>query len=278
MPGRTRLEAYASIVIAIALAMVSMPWWAQAVLLLVLISFVIDISFHGPLTARLGRRAKIGVCLVSTTVILLIGLRSVFHQYHIETTHEDLRASFFIEMHEPNSFSIEYSFANEGRQPASINSIGLTAVMANNRTDEPASNINLCENANSPKLLMNQLLGRLGLSQLANESIKKETYGPKEIMVDGGPWPSGTPIAIEGGKSRTVSATYEIDPADQAKYNVLALCPVVEAHDDIGLGGTEVCRGLVSTRTDTGLVSIRAAERVRILPHTRAALCPSASQ
>jgi hypothetical protein len=278
MPERTTLEAFASIVIAIAITMVSMPWWAQAVLLLVLISFVIDISFHGPLTARLGGRAKIGVCLVSATVILLIGLRSVFHQYHIETTPEDLRASFFIEVHEPNSFSIEYSFANEGRQPASINSIGLTSVMANNRTEEPASNINLCENHNSAKLLVSHLLGLLGLSQLANESIKKETYGPKEIMVDGGPWPSGTTISVEGGKSRTLSATYAIDPTDQAKYNVIALCPVVEAYDDIGLGGTAVCRGLVSTRTDTGLVSIRAAERVRILPRTRDVLCPSASQ
>jgi hypothetical protein len=278
MPERTTLEAFGSIIIAIALAMISMPWWAQAVLLLVLISFVIDISFHGPLTARLGGRAKIGVCLVSATVILLIGLRSIFHQYHIEATHEDLRASFFIEMHEPSSFSIEYSFTNEGRQPAAINSIGLTAVMANNRTDEPVSNNNLCENANSAKLLVTQLLGRLGLSQLTNENIKKEAYSPKEIMVDGGPWPPGAPITVEGGKSRTVSATYAIDPTDQGKYNVIALCPMVEAYDDIGMGGTAVCRGLVSTRTDTGLVSIRAAERVRILPRTRDVLCPSASQ
>ncbi len=278
MPERTTLEAYAGILIAIVIAMVPMPWWGQAALLLVLITLVIDISFHAPFTARLDRRSKIAVCLVSAGLILMIGLQPVFQQYRIETSHEDLRATFFIEMHEPSSFDVEYSFSNEGRQPASINSVRLTAVMASNRIDEPASNVNLCENANAARLLMTQLLGRFGLSQSANGDIKTEIHIPKEVTVDGRPWPSSIPIAVEDGKSRTVSATYAIDQTDSERYNVIALCPVVEAYDDNGVGGTVVCRGLVSTQTDAGLVSVRAAQRVRILPRTRDALCPPVGQ
>jgi hypothetical protein len=275
MPERTTLEAYGSIVVAIVLATVSMSWWVQAVLLLVLCGFVVDISFHAPFTVRLNRTAQVGVCLVSVSVILLTGLGTVFRQYHVETS-EDLRASLFIEMRGPNGFNIEYSFANQGRQSASINSVGLVAVVENNWTDDPAKNVNLCENANSARLLVTQLLGRLGFSQMGNDSIKNETYRPKELSVDGEPWQSSSPIAVASGKSRTVSAVYDIDPTDSTKYNVIALCPVVEAYDDIGLGGTVVCKGLISTRTGEGLVSIRAAERVRILPRTRDPLCPSA--
>jgi hypothetical protein len=114
------------------------------------------------------------------------------------------------------------------------------------------------------------------LSEVANRDVTKESQAPKEVMVDGAAWPAGAPIEIAPGKERMVSASYDLDPNAIARYNVMALCPVVEAHDDNGVGGTAVCRGLLSVRTDVGLVAIRAAQRVRILPRTRDPLCPPA--
>ena len=277
MPQRTTLEAYGAIIIAAVIALVQMPWWGLAALLLVLVTLVLDISFHAPMAARLEHRSKIIICLVAETVILLVGLRIVANQYHVDTSHEDLRASFFIEMHEANSFSVEYSFVNEGAAPVSISSLGLTAVMVNNRVDEPSANVNLCQSAHEITRLMMQLMDRAGLSEVANQDLTSKDYLPKNLMVDGSPWPSDIPIDIAGGKSRTVTATYGVDANDQARFNVIALCPVVEARDDIGLGGTAVCRGLLSARTATGLVTIRSAQRVRILPRTRDLLCPPAT-
>jgi hypothetical protein len=276
MPERTTLEAFGGIIIAIAMAMVAMPWWAQALLLLALVTLVIDISFHAPVTARLAHGSKIIICVVSEAFILLIGVRIVANQYHVQTSHEDLRASFFIEMRDPSSFNVEYSFVNQGMEPASIDALGLTAIMASNRVDEPSANANLCQNANPITRLVTQLTDRLGLSEIANQDLNSASYPPKDVQVDGARWPGGAPIEIAAGKSRTVSATYEIGSNDQIKLNVLALCPVVEARDDIGLGGTAVCRGMVSVRTDIGLVAIRSAQRVRILPPTRDPLCPPA--
>jgi hypothetical protein len=276
MSNRSLLEAYAGIIVAIVLAMAQLSWWIQAALLLVLISLVIDISFHAPLMASLELRSKIIVCLVSTSLILLIGVRAIAAQYHVETSHEDLRASFYIEMKGASSFNVEYSFANNGGAPASIGSIGLISIMANNRTDDPSANTNLCERANPVRFWLGELADRTGLSEVANRDVTKESQAPKEVMVDGAAWPAGAPIEIAPGKERMVSASYDLDPNAIARYNVMALCPVIEAHDDNGVGGTAVCRGLLSVRTDAGLVAIRAAQRVRILPRTRDPLCPPA--
>ena len=274
MPNRTLLEAYACILVAIVLAMAQLSWWIEAALLLVLITFVIDISFHAPVMAPLDLRSRIVVCLVSTSLILLIGVRAVAAQYHIDTSHEDLRASFYIEMKGASSFSIEYTFTNNGGAGVSIGSIGLIAIMANNRTDEPSANANLCERASPIRYWLGELADRTGLSETANRDVTKESEAPKDVMVDGAAWPAGTPIEIPPGKERMVSAAYELDPNAVARYNVMALCPTVEAQDDIGVGGPVVCRGLLSVRTDVGLVAIRAAQRVRILPRTRDPLCP----
>jgi hypothetical protein len=274
MPERTTLEAYGGIIIAIVMVMASLPWWGNAALLLALVTIVLDLSFHSPLTARFEHRSKIIVCVVSQALVLLAGVPIVANQYHVETSREDLRASFFIEMREASSFKVEYMFVNQGPQPASIISVGLTAILASNRIDEPSANASLCESADPIRLRLTQLADRLGLSQVANQDLTSESYSPRDIQVDGGSWPRGAPIEIAGGKSRTVTATYDIDPNEQAKYNVMALCPAMEARDDIGLGGTAVCRGLVSVRTDVGLVAIRTAQQVRILPRPRGPLCP----
>jgi hypothetical protein len=117
----------------------------------------------------------------------------------------------------------------------------------------------------------------VGLSELSNQNVTSESYSPKDVQVDGGSWPRGAPIEIAPGKSRVVTATFDVDAGEQAKFNIMALCPVVEARNDIGVGGTAVCRGLVSVRTDVGLVAIRSAQRVRILPRTRDLLCPPAA-
>jgi hypothetical protein len=276
MPNRTLLEAYAGILVAIIMAMAQLSWWIEAALLLVLITLVIDISFHAPVMAPLELKSKIIVCLLSTSLILLIGVRAVAAQYHVDTSHEDLRASFYIQMKGASSFSIEYTFANNGGAPVSIGSIGLVAILANNRTDEPSANANLCERANPIRYWLGELADRTGLSEVANGDVTKQSEAPKDVMVDGAAWPAGAPIEIAPGKERMVSAAYELDPGAIAKYNVIALCPTVEAQDDIGVGGTAVCRGLLSARTDAGLVAIRAAQGVRILPRTRDPLCPAA--
>jgi hypothetical protein len=276
MPERTTLEAYASIIIAVLIAMLATPWWVQAILLLILITLVIDISFHAPMTAGLERGTKAVIGLVSAGLVALVGLRLVSNQYHVEASGENLLASFFIEMREANSFNVEYSFVNRGGGPASISSLGLTAILASNRADEPSANANLCENANPIRMLVTQLSVRLGLSEVANTAVRSQSYRPREISIDGRAWPADAPIEVAGGKERTVSATYDIDQADTVKYNVMALCPSVEAYDDVGLGGTATCRGLLSVRTGVGLVAIRAAGRVRILPHPRDLLCPPA--
>jgi hypothetical protein len=277
MPTRSTLEAYGGIIIAAVLALVTMPWWAAAALLLVLVTIVLDLSFHSPLTARFEHRSKIIVCVISQALILVPGVRTVANQYHVEAAHEDLHASFFIEMRDTASFSVEYAFVNQGSEPASIISIGLTGIFANNRVDEPSANANLCESANAITRLMTQVFDQLGLSEVANQNLTSVSLFPKDLQVDGGSWPSGAPIEIAGGKSRTVTASYAVGSDEQTRFNVMALCPVVEARDDIGLGGTAVCRGLVSVRTDAGLVAIRSAQRVRILPHTRDPLCPPAA-
>jgi hypothetical protein len=277
MPNRTLLEAYAGILVAIVIVMAELSWWVQAALLLVLISLVIDISFHAPLMAPLALQSKIIVCLLSTSLILFVGVRAVADQYHIDTSHEDLRASFYVEMKGTSSFSIEYMFVNNGGAGASIGSIGLVSIVANNRSDEPSANANLCERANPIRYWLGELADRTGLSEVANRDVTKESHAPKDVMVDGAAWPAGAPIEIAPGKERTVSAAYELDPSAVDKYNILALCPTVEARDDIGVGGTAVCRGLLSVRTDVGLVAVRAAQRVRILPRTRDPLCPPAA-
>jgi hypothetical protein len=276
MPERTTLEAFGGIIIAVVLALVSMPWWGVAALLLALVTIVLDLSFHSPLTARFEHRSKIIVCVVAEALILVPGVRTVANQYHVEASHEDLRASFFIEMRGVSSFNVEYAFVNQGSGPATVISIALTGILANNRVDEPSANASLCQNAHAVTLLLTQAADRLGLSEVANQNVTSESYSPKDVQVDGAPWPRGAPIEIAGGRGRSVTATYDIDAGEQAKYNVMALCPTVEARDDIGLGGTAVCRGMVSVRTDVGLVAIRSAQRVRILPRTRDLLCPPA--
>jgi hypothetical protein len=273
MPERATLEAYASIILAMALVLVG-SWWIQAILLLVLITLVIDISFHAPLTSRLERSSRIIICLVATAFILLVGLRSISRQYHVEASHENLLAAFFIEAREGNTYNVEYSFFNQGGAPASINSIGLAAILARNYVDEPAANMNLCENVSPVRMLVTQVAVRLRLSEVANEAVASESYRPKEITVDGASWTPDMPIEVGAGRERMVSATYAIDQTDPTKYNVMALCPSVEAYDDAGLGGTATCRGLISVRTGAGLVAIRAAGRVRILPRTHDFLCP----
>src|SRR5579871_1927357 len=162
MPERTTLEAYGGIIIAIVLAMVQMPWWGEAALLLVLITIVLDLSFHGPLTARLERRSKIIVCMVSEALVLVPGVYTVANQYHVVASHEDLRASFFIEMRDASTFSVEISFVNQGAEPASITSIGLTAILASNRVDAPSANADLCQDAHTVTRLMTQALQKLG--------------------------------------------------------------------------------------------------------------------
>jgi hypothetical protein len=274
MPERTTLEAYGGIIIAIVLAMVSMPWWGAAALLLVLVTIVLDLSFHSPLTARFEHRSKIIICVVAEALILVGGVRIVANQFHAEASHEDLRASFFIEMRGASTFSVEYAFVNQGAAPVTVISIGLTGVLANNRVDEPSANANLCQNANTITLLLTQALDRLGVSEVANQDVTSVNYFPNDVQVDGASWPRGAPIEIAGGKSRSVTATYGIGPDELARFNVIALCPTVEAQNDIGVGGTAVCRGMVSVRTDVGLVAIRSAQRVRILPRTRDPLCP----
>jgi len=277
MPERTTLEAYGGIIIAIVLAMVSMPWWGAAALLLVLVTIVLDLSFHSPLTARFEHRSKIIICVVAEALILVGGVRIVANQFHAEASHEDLRASFFIEMRGASTFSVEYAFVNKGAAPVTVISIGLTGVLANNRVDEPSANANLCQNANTITLLLTQALDRLGVSEVANQDVTSVNYFPNDVQVDGASWPRGAPIEIAGGKSRSVTATYGIGPDELARFNVIALCPTVEAQNDIGVGGTAVCRGMVSVRTDVGLVAIRSAQRVRILPRTRDPLCPPAA-
>jgi hypothetical protein len=276
MPERSTLEAFGGIIIAIVLAMVSIPWWGAAALLLALVTIVLDLSFHSPLTARFEHRSKIIVCVVAQALILVPGVPTVANRYHAAASHEDLQASFFIEMRDASTFSVESSLFNQGLEPVSVTSIGLTGILANNRVDEPSANVNLCQNANFITRLLTQVGDRLGLSERSNQNVTSESYSPKDVQVDGGSWPRGAPIEIAPGKSRIATATFDIAAGEQAKFNVIALCPVVEARNDIGVGGTAVCRGMVSVRTDVGLVAIRSAQRVRILPRTRDLLCPPA--
>jgi hypothetical protein len=275
MPERTTLEAYASIIVAIAIALVT-SWWMTAVLLLVLITLVIDISFHAPFTARLERRSRAMIALVSSGVVFVVGLRLLSGQYHVAASNESLVASFFIEMHESNTFDVEYSFFNQGGDGASVSALGLAAIRASNHVDEPAANANLCENAHPIRMLVTQMEVRLHASEAANEAVTSESYRPTRIMVDGQAWPIDRPIEIAAGTQRTFSATYMVGEAE-AKFNVMALCPTLDAFDDAGLGGSVLCKGLLSVRSPAGLVAIRAAGRVRILPRTRDVLCPSAA-
>jgi hypothetical protein len=106
---------------------------------------------------------------------------------------------------------------------------------------------------------------------------------PKTVLIDGVPRQSNDPIAIESGKTKTLSATYESkdDPRQSNDFDTQAICPFIFSFDIKNNAAVAVCRGeAVGLGLGPNLSTlfgwnINDKKQSRILPHhAESPTCP----
>ncbi len=210
----------------------------------------------------------------------LYGFAEVCKEAPYRSSVEDLRASVQIASTGNDELNATYLFRNLGMQTALVSGVYLFEVVRKKGFDDPKDNVNFCDSVKPDTLLvlntMAPIMGRG--SQVGNDDQKSSQYHPISLLVDGTAWDRGAPIPIEGGKARTVSAKFTIEPSHTKDINILVLCPMISTMDIMNLGGTAICRGLAVTVTGNARFESRSTQQFRILPHPSGVACPIATQ
>jgi hypothetical protein len=189
---------------------------------------------------------------------------------HLSSLGEDLRASFQIEG-PPTNLTVRYAFLNLGKQSALISTLGLFEIVGISPKTGPAKNIDLCDEVDAKTLMIVQFMGNIFRgSQIGDAGLNSAIYRPKEITVDGVSWQTKDPIAIESGKTRTISATFNLEPDHAKGYDTLVVCPIVGSLDIKNLSGAAICKG---SSISTQLTSLLGTSTVSSTPVSRFAYC-----
>jgi len=113
-------------------------------------------------------------------------------------------------------------------------------------------------------------------SQIGGDSLRSAVYDANKIVVDGAQRQSNDPISVEAGRTRIVSAVFNVSPDHAKDFNVIALCPLVMSLDIKSRSGASICKGLAWTAMGDGSVTNISGEQFRILPYDPARTCAAA--
>jgi len=97
-----------------------------------------------------------------------------------------------------------------------VSNVGLYEIVSKNKnTEAPEKNISLCDDINpkTPMIIetMTSVMGQ-GV-QIGSDTRKEAEYWPNEIKVDGSDFKSKQSVPVESGKTRTISASFDLVPA-----------------------------------------------------------------
>jgi hypothetical protein len=239
----------------------------------------------GTLYARIRRSGVMtGIPTDFWFVLICVAVEVVIPTYLLvaKPSDEDLRVSFRIEGGEPNRLDVSYIFLNVGKQSALVNGVWLFEIVALSPKADPVRYIDLCDEI-EPKILpiieMGQRIMGVG-AQVGGEGQRSSIYGPRDIRVDGIAWDLKNPVAVENGKTRIISASFDLLPEHWKNSDALVFCPMVGSLDLKYLGGTSICKGKsignqLTERLGATTILSNTSQQFRILPHSTNPTCPS---
>jgi hypothetical protein len=196
----------------------------------------------------------------------------------LQITDEDLLVSFQTALVKPDNLEVKYLLRNRGKQSALVNDVGLFEIVATKGFDDPQDNVRMCDDADAKTLTILRM-GIMGQgAQVGDDSKRSGEYTAITLLVDGAPWEAKTPIPIESGKTRLITATFSINPDHAAHFNTRVFCPVIDAVDIRNIPGTTICRGMAQTFSSNEFTESRSMQQFRILPHSPGASCPVATR
>jgi hypothetical protein len=277
---RSSIEAYASLAITITIVVVPMTWWLQAILLLLFAGMIIDVSFHASWIIRHHNYLKVAACFGSLCLLGIFGVPPVVAQYHKQNSDEDLRVSFEFAVRQPDTLNINYIFRNLGNMSALVSGVSLFDMTGKDKTmSDPNKYINLCDKVPLMTLQMQGFLGNFMRFSII-PGITGVLRRPKEITIEGISGAPNGPIAVEGGKTRTIFAVFDI-PKIEKDDDTRIFCPVVQVRDIRDVEGTAICKGasthtVLNADSKTNSFSNIPGTQLRTLPHSLIPpTCPS---
>jgi hypothetical protein len=191
---------------------------------------------------------------------------------------EDTRVSFQFAAVEPNKMDVTFLFRNLGMQAAIVSDVGLYEIAQTIRgaDQEDEDNADVCDSTDQKSLhtvwIAESMMGKG--AQVGNDKRADAAYSPIAVTVDGIPWKPRSPIAIDGGKTKTIQAQFEINSDHTKKLPALVLCPFIATIDISNSGAISICRGWSQTIRGNSFFNFISGQQFHILPHSRGASCP----
>ena len=79
--GRSTIEAYAGIIIAILAVVLPVTWWFKTILMVGLAGITSDLSFRSPLTIKLHRSLRWVICIAAAALLTSMSWNPIRSQY-----------------------------------------------------------------------------------------------------------------------------------------------------------------------------------------------------
>jgi hypothetical protein len=145
----------------------------------------------------------------------------------------------------PDTVDIKYFFSNMGNQAVLIDDVSMSEIWVHSAT--PNNGLAGLDRCNS-QAYSGQVASLLGTPELLpmQDGSRFRLVRPTKIYGDGAESKSSA-AAIEAGKMKVISATFETDTAPGPEYNMLIICPVINFFDSKGQPVIAVCKGWVSS-------------------------------
>lgn len=154
---------------------------------------------------------------------------------------EDLRVSFDFHGVAPTTLEISYLFRNFGRQTTLVNGVALFDMQGTNRFEDPTKYVELCDTVPIATLLFQGMTHNF-LRFSEAPGIMGTLIHPSKIEIEGLSGVPKNPVSIESGRTRTITATFEI-PKTEKDFDTRIFCPVIDTRDENDVVGTGICRG-----------------------------------
>jgi len=213
-------------------------------------------------------------------VMLMVAVEIAVPTYLLaaKPSEENLVVSFQIEEPSAHNVHVDYIFRNLGKDTALVQALALLEIAALSQTEDTLA---FCDQVTPMTLMIVQSgAGFMGPgAQVGDASFRQSLYFPKEITVEGGPVNHKTPLEVDGTKTKTVSATFQLDPNHTKDTDTLVICPVISSLDVNNIAVAAVCRGAatqVSMGTFFNQKTSRSFQQFRLLPHSTKPTCPIA--
>ena len=214
-------------------------------------------------------RGKVLICVAWFAVIsgvIFLPLRKLYYY-----SDEDFRVSFEYEVPAPDNITIRYVFLNLGKQSALVNGVALFDLTGTSQLEDYIKYVDWCDEVPVTTLIFQQFMGNFIRFSTRAGAIGIVRHA-KNIMIEGYSEAPKGPIAVESGKTRIITASFDI-PKSEKDTDARVLCPIISTRDLKNLESTAICKGAsfswsLTPNSTTAKFANYSGAQLRLLPRS----------